>query len=475
MESIGVNGVECPILKRVDGLPVITFRGHNGVVASSEEDAANLMFDGTSFWCPVNLIRPSVGDENIRKDAPSETEISKTRNLLRIRKDIGTIKIVVDATGLKPFRILDGNTRYPLFLEECSPSHVFSEYCEVQEDELAIINEQIIANTHNPTSEKAQAFYSLRGKLLAKDLPDLEEREKQLAILYADAGGKAMFAKRCARAQNAIAPLWESLANKEITISNLDAIATLVNPHNGKILAELQQEVLTSAIAHKLNASQIQAKVAAALINWEAQWEESQKPVVAKPDPKPVLDVKPDEDGTFAMAKPKGITRPQGVAVSPVPSTPNPLPVKEPKAVVTSAQVKQQQQQVKATKGTGGTKKAPAASAAKVITNAPPPIVTTRSTAPPKFVPPIVAPVETATPVDVYQILLDVEELWVAKKLVNGNGSGVPTGTFKHMETMSLRDVDNILSQVSVLKALLGQIESISSAIQMDLKDSLNK
>jgi hypothetical protein len=463
MKSILVNGQDCPVIESLNGLPLIVLKGHRGVVVNNENEATGLMSMGTTFLCPIGFIRPSIGDENIRKDLPSESEIAKTREMIRVRGDIGTIKVVRDKTGKKLFRILDGSTKYPIYLEEYPMiTHVFVEYVELVDDELSIINEQVVANTHIPMSEKAKAFYTLRGKNLAKGLPNLDERDKQLAILIADSGGKVQFAKRCNRASNAIAELWDALASKAISIESLDWIATLVNPETAEILVDLQKEVLASAIANKLSTSHVQSKVSAALANWEA--EEERKKTLATPTPviEPV-EVLPDADGTFEIPKAKGIQRPTGVTKKgTVPSTPNPktvAPAPEPKAKVTAAQAKHQQQTLKSVKGKGGTKK-PAATAAKAFTNAP---SATMAIAPDVE--------EAIVKIDPYQTFLDIETALVKAKLVNSNGSGVPKSSLTQMESMSLKQVDDSLVQIGIIDMMLTQVKSILSAVQMDLKD----
>ena len=466
IDSIQVNGQNCPVLRTDRDLPVVTLYRHNGVVANTKSQAETLTYDGMTFWCPVDLIRPSVGEENIRKNPPTESEIDKIRKTLIVRRDIGVIKVVTDTTGQATFRILDGNTRYPLFIKECNPSHVFVQYCEMMDDELSIIEEQTISNIFSATTHESRAFVALKAVALADKKPK-GEREKSLATLQAEAGGTAMFAKLCARAKNAIPELWVSLGKKEISIESLDWIAKLINMETEAILVALQKEVLASVIANKLSTSQVQSKVTAALGNWETAEEERKLLLSAPPTPPTPptpVETLPDEAGTFAIPQGKGIQRPKGV-----PSTPNPSVQKPsvaaapaPKAKVTAAQVKQQQIAAKSIKGKGGTKK-PAPTAAKAFTNAP--SVTIGAIAPDIKVE------EAIVKIEPYQTLLDIEAALVKARLVNSNGSGVPKSSLIQMEKMALKDVDDTLVQIDIIDMMLTQLKSILSAVQMDLKD----
>jgi|GEM_PF-4190105 len=459
MELIKINEQDCRVLRMDKELPVVTLYRHNGVVANTKVEAETLKYDGMTFWCPVSLVRPSVGEENIRKNPPTESEIDKIKRTLIVRRDVGVIKVVTDTTGQATFRVLDGNHRYPLFIEECNPSHVFVQYCEMMDDELAIIEEQTISNIFSATTHESRAFAALRSVALANKKP-FGEREKSLAALQAEAGGKVMFAKICARARNAIPELWVALRQKEISIESLDWIARLIDMKTEAIFVDLQKEVLASAITNKLSTSNVQSKVTSALGNFTAEEERKKIPVLPTPAP---VETLPDVDGTYAIPKGKGVQRPIGVKTVPsttVPSTPTPFIAPEPKAKMTSAQAKHQMQTLKSFKGKGGTKK-PAPTAAKAFSNAP--SLTIGAISPDVE--------DVIVKIDPYQTLLDIEDLLVKAKLVNSNGSGVPKSTLTQMEAMSLKGVEDSLGQIGIIDMMLTQVKSILSAVQMDLKD----
>ena len=454
MKSVLVNGVDCPVLKVVDGLPVITLRGHNGQIASSVEDTDKVMFDGISFWCPVELVRVSVGEENIRVDAPTEEEVERIKALIQARRDIGVIKIVSDQTDQKHFRVLDGNTRYPLFLSECDPSHVFAEYKELSDNELEAMSEQVVSNVHSLTTKKSSAFQALRGQLLTNDLPTntqegKDEKDRLLAVLYADAGGKGMFLRHCARAKNSIPELWEAFNQKKITIASLDSLARLINVKNGAILVDLQKQELKIAIDQNLPSATVQTRVDTALMNWDVEWQESQKPKVEA--------VEESDDETYGIAKPQAASRPQSTAN---PSTsakkvpPAPKAVAVAPAKVTAAQMAQKKQETKSTKGQGGVVK----HAAKVITNAPAVVIAAKE------------PISDVR-VDVYQPLLDVEEFLVRHNLVSSNGACVPKNTASWMERYTLSEIQDVLAQIAVIRAFLSTVDEIASSVESDIKE----
>lgn len=459
--SILINGQDVPVLnlEKTDELPLVNHKSHHGYVASGEECVDELSFDGITFWCPVEFLRISEGDENIRKTPFTEDETDRYTETIKKTGDIGTLIVCADLTGKTKLRILDGNNRFPIFVNECNPSHVFVKYVEVT-SEYEARQIQDTANEHSETTHRTEAFAALANK---RDIDAMPKGDRQAHFDYqyarmrckSKARGKTEFDKLWKRAKYAIPELWIAFEKGQITIESLDAIATLINPETDEILADLQQEILNDAIREGYKTSQVKDKVDTALENWK---------------PEPVDGV---EEELFTIAPAKGAGRPVSAtapkATKP-PANPKPAPVEK----VTTAEVVKRRQEVKATKGKSG-RKPSAPSAAKVMTNAPASIPAAIAANPNVHIAGIGREPEkkVVVPVGIYQPLLDVEDLLVEKKLVLSNGSGLTEEAWKGLESLDLKGIDDVLAQVQVLRVFLSKIEESASAVQMDLKDKL--
>lgn len=460
MDSIFINGQKCPVLKTEDDLPFVTHKSHHGAVAVWAKDLDKLMFDGLSFWCPVEFLRISVGDENIRKTPLTDDEIDRYASMVAELGDVGTLIVTEDTKGKSKLRILDGNNRFPIFVRECNPTHVFVKYVDTV-SKLEEMKVQSIANTHTQTTHESEAFKALEAKTLTDALPK-DEREAELSFFYAEIAkgtrGKTEFTKRWKRAKYAIPAVWQALSESKITVEVIDHLATLINPDTEQILADLQQEILDSAIAQNLKASQVQTKCAAAFANWE----QSQQVV------------EEDEEEEFDLAPSSAPSRPtSAIAPKTVPQIPKP-PAEE----VTALDIELQRQATKATKGRGGKAKLGNSGGGgkgkavkpspKVTTNAPatiPDAITTDSNV---HVVAITEPKPKIKDVDPYALLYAFERELVDEDILDSTGTKATPSLATKIKKADKQYLSDLLSQVTVMRGFLKTIADTAESAMVD-------